>query len=69
MNTYFEEKKINWPEPVDDRTYVRRVYLDIIGLLPPPEKINEFIANDNPDKRSELVRALLERMKTMRNTG
>lgn len=61
VNAYFEEKKINWPELVDDRTYVRRVYLDIIGLLPPPDKINNFISNNNPDKRSALVTELLGR--------
>ena len=61
VNNYFKEKNVKWPEPVDDRTYVRRVYLDIIGLLPPPEKINDFIADINPDKRSRLVHQLLER--------
>lgn len=61
VNAYFKEKKINWPEPVDDRTYVRRVYLDIIGLLPPPEKITAFIENNDPDKRSALVTELLDR--------
>ena len=61
VNSYFKENDFNWPEPVDDRTYVRRVYLDIIGLLPPPDKINDFIADTNPDKRNRLVNELLER--------
>ena len=61
VNAYFEEEKINWPEPVDDRTYMRRVYLDIIGLLPPTDKISEFIEDNNPDKRSALVTELLAR--------
>ena len=61
VNNYFKEKDVQWPEPVDDRTYMRRVYLDIIGLLPPPEKVNDFIADRSPDKRSRLVRELLDR--------
>ncbi len=61
VNAYFEEKGIEWPEVVEDRLYVRRVYLDIIGLLPSPEKINAFLVDPNPDKRVRLVRELLAR--------
>lgn len=61
VDDYFKERDFKWPEPVDDRTYIRRVYLDIIGLLPPPEKINDFITDTDPNKRSTLVRELLER--------
>ncbi len=31
------------PEEVDDLTFARRVWLDIIGLLPPPDALQEFI--------------------------
>ncbi len=61
VNAYFEDKGMEWPDPVDDRLYVRRVYLDIVGLLPPPEKINAFLVDPNPDKRVSLVRELLGR--------
>ncbi|HKZ37670.1 MAG TPA: c-type cytochrome domain-containing protein, partial [Chryseolinea sp.] len=55
VNEYFKEKKISWPTLVDDRIYIRRVYLDIIGLLPPPEKVEAFVKENNPDKRIGLV--------------
>ena len=53
VNAYFKDKKIAWPEPVNDRTYIRRIYLDIVGLLPPPEKVDAFNADHDPDKRNE----------------
>ena len=31
---YFAEHKLEWPQPVDDRTFLRRASLDTIGLLP-----------------------------------
>jgi hypothetical protein len=44
---------------VDDRTYARRVYLDIIGLLPPPADLEAFVADKAPDKRVKLAQRLL----------
>lgn len=61
VNAYFQKNKIAWKPMVDDRIYIRRVYLDIIGLLPPPEKIEAFIADTRPDKREVLARELLNR--------
>lgn len=61
VNVYFKEKKIAWPELVSDRIYIRRVYLDIIGLLPPPEKVDAFVQDNDPNKRTTLVTDLLNR--------
>lgn len=58
---YFEKKKISWPDEVDDRIFIRRVFLDIIGLLPPPEKVNAFLVDHHPSKREALVKELLDR--------
>lgn len=44
---------------VDDRTYARRVWLDTVGLLPPPDELAAFLADDSKDKRGALVRRLL----------
>ena len=46
-------------DPVDDRTYARRVWLDVLGLLPPPEELEEFLEDPRFDKRSRLVVRLL----------
>ncbi|GAA4453103.1 hypothetical protein GCM10023189_17670 [Nibrella saemangeumensis] len=61
VNVYFKENKLGWKNPVDDRTYIRRVYLDVIGLLPTPEQIQTFTADVRPDKREVLVNELLGR--------
>ena len=44
-----------------DSEFVRRVYLDTIGLLPAPEETREFLADSRPDKRSRLIDRLMER--------
>lgn len=44
---------------VDDRTFARRVYLDVIGLLPNPEALTAFVADSTVDKRERLVERLL----------
>ena len=61
VNVYFQKNKISWKPAVDDRTYIRRVFLDVVGLLPTPEKIQAFVADTRPDKREQLVKELLSR--------
>jgi len=45
--------------PCDDATYIRRVYLDLAGMLPTAEQARSFVADPRPDKRSRLVDELL----------
>ncbi len=59
VNVYFQKNKLPWKAVVDDRTYLRRVYLDVIGLLPTPQKIQTFIVDPRPNKRELLVKELL----------
>lgn len=56
---YFAEKGIAFPAPVEDRVFVRRVYLDLVGLIPTPEQLDAFLRNPAADKRAQLVRQLL----------
>lgn len=53
---YFAEQIVAWPQPVDDRTYLRRAYLDTIGLLPSWDEVQAFDGN-----REKAVDALLKR--------
>ena len=59
MDEYFKKHRIEWPEVVDDRTFIRRAYLDIIGLLPEPEAIHKFEKDINKKKRDALIDSLL----------
>jgi hypothetical protein len=45
----------------DDPTFVRRVYLDIVGMLPTPDEYARFMISSLPNKRELLVDELLER--------
>ena len=50
------------PSPTaDDATFIRRAYLDAAGILPKPEEVEAFLADQSPDKREKLVDALLAR--------
>jgi uncharacterized membrane protein/mono/diheme cytochrome c family protein len=60
-NQYFVKNKIEWPELVDDRTYLRRIFLDIIGLLPTQQDVEAFSKDTRPDKRAIWSRKLLDR--------
>ncbi|MDX2249878.1 MAG: DUF1549 domain-containing protein [Bacteroidia bacterium] len=59
VNQYFQENNQDWPETADDRTFIRRAYLDVVGLLPAPEQITAFTEDNSPDKRAKLVDQLL----------
>ena len=45
----------------DDSTFLRRAFLDCIGVLPGPEETAAFLADSSPDKRAKLIDALLSR--------
>jgi mono/diheme cytochrome c family protein len=44
-----------------DEEFVRRVYIDVIGLYPKPAELQAFIEDKRPDKRTQLVETLLQR--------
>ena len=45
----------------DDGMFLRRVYLDTIGVLPTAEEARAFLSSKDPNKRSALIDALLDR--------
>ena len=60
VHSYFLKKQIKWPQLIDDRQFIRRAYLDILGLLPTPDEVEEFQNSTNPEKRTLLVKTLLD---------
>jgi Protein of unknown function (DUF1549)/Protein of unknown function (DUF1553)/Planctomycete cytochrome C len=56
---YLVKNGVTQPKSVSDSQFARRAYLDIWGLLPPPGKLRDFVADKSPDKRSKLVQQLL----------
>ncbi len=56
---YFEQHGIDASQVVDDRTFARRVYYDLVGLPPTPAELQTFLDDRRSDKRTQLVRTLL----------
>jgi hypothetical protein len=44
----------------DDWSFVRRVYIDLIGVIPTAAQAEEFVNDTRPDKRARLIDELLE---------
>jgi hypothetical protein len=61
LDAYLREQTRQSPAPLSDAAFLRRVSLDLIGLLPTPEERAAFLQDESPDKRSRLVRELLGR--------
>jgi mono/diheme cytochrome c family protein len=43
----------------DDRVLVRRLYLDVLGVLPSPDQVQALVADASPDKLDRLIATLL----------
>lgn len=44
-----------------DEVFLRRAYIDLVGLLPTEEEYHQFMSSTDPDKRDKLIDELLER--------
>jgi hypothetical protein len=53
--------RINPSELASDSEFLRRAYLDTLGLLPTADEAKAFVADTRPDKRARLIDALLAR--------
>ncbi|MAS95374.1 MAG: hypothetical protein CMO55_19415 [Verrucomicrobiales bacterium] len=61
IDHYLSENALPRPEPIDDATFLRRVSLDLTGLLPTPDEARNFLSDVSPDKRTQLIEDLLSR--------
>ena len=61
VSTRLQELNIQPAKVCSDAVFVRRVYLDTIGTLPTALEAENFILDQNPDKRRILIDRLLAR--------
>jgi hypothetical protein len=61
INAKLKKLRIAPSDLCSDEVFLRRAYLDIIGMLPTVEEYNRFLANKAPNKREQLVDELLGR--------
>lgn len=59
VDAYWAERKVERPTLLDDAAFLRRASLDLVGLLPSPERLREFVGDPRSDKRQQMVRELL----------
>lgn len=59
VSAYFQQHGITPPPVVDEALFARRVFLDVVGLVPTPEEMEAFRKDARPDKRARLVAQLL----------
>lgn len=61
VNAKLKKLRIEPSGICDDDTFVRRVYLDVVGMLPTAEEYEKFATDKRPNKRELLVDELLGR--------
>jgi hypothetical protein len=60
IDAYIDQHKLDTPPGLDDDTFIRRLTLDVIGLLPTPDELNAFLDDPSPDRRERLIRRVLD---------
>ncbi|MEX0321677.1 MAG: DUF1549 domain-containing protein [Puniceicoccaceae bacterium] len=61
IDSYLASGGYKRPDPIDDAAFLRRISLDLVGLLPKSEEARAFLADKSPDKRERLIDELLAR--------
>ena len=61
IHNKLKELRITQASLCTDEVFLRRAYLDILGVLPTVDEALEFLDNTAPDKRAKLIDVLLER--------
>jgi len=59
IDAYLADLNLPRPKPLADAAFARRLYLDVVGLLPTPKQLQEFLDDRSPDKRARLVEKVL----------
>ncbi len=61
LDAYLAEKKVARPKRASDAVFMRRVSLDLVGLLPTELELAAFTGDASAEKRGRLIESLLAR--------
>ncbi|MGI9456207.1 MAG: PSD1 and planctomycete cytochrome C domain-containing protein [Aeoliella sp.] len=59
VDAYLSDQGVAPSQKLDDAQFLRRVSLDLVGLVPSPEQVDAFASDRSPDKRARLIDDLL----------
>ena len=59
VNRQLVADKIPVSPKSSDAEFLRRVYLDLVGVIPPADKVKEFLDSKDPAKRAKVIDELL----------
>ncbi len=59
IDAYYATHQVEPPQGIDDGAFLRRVSLDLIGLLPKPDQLGAIGGDGSVENRRQLVRRLL----------
>lgn len=59
IQTKLDAAQVPAAAPASDAEFLRRVYLDITGVIPPADKAAAFLDSKDPNKRAQLIDELL----------
>ena len=60
MKAVWQREKSPPPAGADDATFLRRIYIDLVGTIPTIDETRQFLKDTAPDKRSKLIDRLLK---------
>jgi hypothetical protein len=61
LDKYLVEHKVARPKPLDDAAFIRRLTMDLVGVLPTPDEVDAFLKDPRAEKRDQLIKRTLER--------
>ena len=63
----WEDNEVQPSEVADDAEWLRRLYLDLVGTIPPGSAVQKFVSDKDKAKRSKVIDALLDDAGYVRN--
>lgn len=60
INKRLQAENVKSAGQCTDEEFIRRVYLDLVGVIPTGEKVKAFLADNSPNRRAKVIDELLE---------